>query len=255
MFFVVSKLLTFFLNPLLWLLFGLWRLATSVEPRARRRIKRTLFWGLLIFSNPLVLNGIFTLLETPRVTLSGSDSFDVAIVLGGYTKSDISDFDQLQFNLSGNRLFESLRLFHSGKARRLLLSGGSGEFAMREIPEADLVAAYLRDIHIPDSLILVENQSRTTFENAQYSKRLLDSLNLTGSRLLLVTSASHMPRARACYEKAGLRVTAYPVDHFSQKVTAKPQDWIVPELKGPYLLYILLKERVGYVVYRLKGHI
>jgi len=55
---------------------------------------------------------------------------------------------------------------------------------------------------------IVEN---ITFQNAEYSKKLLDTHGF--SRPVLVTSAFHMPRAVIQFQKVGVAVTPWPTDY------------------------------------------
>ena len=78
----------------------------------------------------------------------------------------------------------------------------------------DAVSRYLRDVGIAPNRIVLENQSRNTWENAVFTKRLIKPQR--EQRFLLVTSAWHMPRAIGIFRKAGFDVVAYPVDYRTQ---------------------------------------
>src|SRR6185436_19436748 len=100
------------------------------------------------------------------------------------------------------RLFQALELYHRGRLKKIMFSGGSGSIRYPNHKEGLYVKKYLQTIHIPDSALIIESESKNTLENARFSKKILDSLKLNGS-ILLVTSAFHMPRALACFKKAG----------------------------------------------------
>jgi uncharacterized SAM-binding protein YcdF (DUF218 family) len=82
------------------------------------------------------------------------------------------------------------------------------------VPEADLVRRFAGTLGIAPERITEERHSRTTWENAVDTGRLVQVQ--PGERWLLVTSAWHMPRAIGCFRKAGLAVTAYPVDYLTR---------------------------------------
>jgi uncharacterized SAM-binding protein YcdF (DUF218 family) len=63
---------------------------------------------------------------------------------------------------------------------------------------------------VPRERVTLENRARNTYENAIYTKELAKPR--PGERWLLVTSASHMPRAIGCFRRVGFSVEAYPVD-------------------------------------------
>ena len=102
-----------------------------------------------------------------------------------------------------------------------------------------------------------ENQSRNTYENAVYSKKMIDQLGVgspsikTGS-WLLITSATHMPRSVKIFEKQGIQIIPVPVDY----QTAYTLQWREFDLtEGAFLWNRLLHEYMGIVAYKLTGKI
>src|SRR5262249_36111498 len=73
------------------------------------------------------------------------------------------------------------------------------------LPCADLMAAFLRRLGVRQTDLIVENSSRTTYENAVESAKLLAGRRITN--IVLVTEAVHMYRAERCFRKQGLGVT------------------------------------------------
>jgi uncharacterized SAM-binding protein YcdF (DUF218 family) len=88
--------------------------------------------------------------------------------------------------------------------------------------EAPVVARVLSDLGVPREKILVEAKSRDTVENARRTKEILAGNGLR--RPLLVTSAYHMRRAVAVFEKAGIAVTPVPAGFRTWK--GKPYPWV-----------------------------
>lgn len=72
-------------------------------------------------------------------------------------------------------------------------------------------ASFLNDLGVPDNALLLEGESRTTRQNAAFTAAILRARGL--ERIILVTSASHMPRALALFEGQGLQVTPASADH------------------------------------------
>jgi uncharacterized SAM-binding protein YcdF (DUF218 family) len=94
--------------------------------------------------------------------------------------------------------------------------------------------------------IILENQSRNTFENALYTK---DLIGFAGDKpWLLVTSAFHMPRAFEIFKDRGIRVLPYPVD-FRSRTPSSEFRWDLGT--GSSQLNILLHEWIGLWTYRL----
>lgn len=83
--------------------------------------------------------------------------------------------------------------------------------------------AFLRDLGVPDEAIRLEERSRNTSQNAKFSAQWLQEQGV--GRILLVTSALHMPRAVELFETQGLAVIPAATDH---EVQERPlwQDWL-----------------------------
>lgn len=133
------------------------------------------------------------------------------VLLGGSVEaSDSISRGRLVANESAERVLDTIQLAHRYPQARILISGGGGTVFGDGAAEAPIIAEYFKSIGIDPARIVVEGRSRTTLENALYSRDLVRPRE--GERWLLVTSAWHMPRAIAVFEKAGFAVTAYPVD-------------------------------------------
>lgn len=142
------------------------------------------------------------------------------------------------------RLRYAARL-HRVSGLPLLISGG---LHYGEPPsEAGLMADVLqRDFAVATRWR--EERSRTTWENAQFSAELLREQGIR--RVVLVTQAAHMPRARWCFERAGLEVVAAPLG-FLGVANARPLGGWLPEGKALWQSTRLLNEALGQVVYPL----
>ena len=115
---------------------------------------------------------------------------------------------------AADRVWHAARLFHAGKAPLLVLSGGGGGGDTPSAdPEAEAMRLFLHDLGVPDSAMLLERRSGNTRQNASLTAALLAQRGVT--RVLLVTSALHMARARAHFEAAGLAVVPVATDHES----------------------------------------
>lgn len=92
---------------------------------------------------------------------------------------------------------------------RLVFSGGSARVLRPDLREADQAARILAHLGVDLHRVTLERESRTTYENVVFSKRLVNPK--PGETWILVTSAAHMPRAVGTFRKAGWPVIAYPV--------------------------------------------
>jgi uncharacterized SAM-binding protein YcdF (DUF218 family) len=79
--------------------------------------------------------------------------------------------------------------------------------------ESDFAPGLMAELGIDPARVIFERDSRNTYENALYTKRLAEPG--PDEVWLLVTSAFHMPRAVGVFRQAGWRVVPYPVDYQS----------------------------------------
>jgi uncharacterized SAM-binding protein YcdF (DUF218 family) len=154
-------------------------------------------------------------------------------------------------NGAADRAVLAARLFRAGRVRSILISGGNLPWQRAREPEGDQVARLLQEWGVPRQSIIVENQSRTTFENAARSKPLWDAHGFSSG--LLVTSAFHMPRALAVFRRAGYWVIPAPADFrggppFEGGVLA-----FLPDAAALETSTIALREWFGLTVYHLRG--
>jgi len=257
MFFALSKILFALIRPWVWVLLLLiiaWR---SKREKVRKTALGIVFLFLLMGSNRALLNSVAALWEPMgRSVESIGESYDVGILLGGYSNGyGYPDDGRLHLNSSANRFTQALELYQQGKIKKILLSGGWGRLIGSErVSEARAGKAYLVRFGIPASDILLETESRNTRENALFSKQLLAQMP-GRERCLLITSAWHMRRASACFDKIGLPMDTYCVDYMRNT----SQSWWQDVLSfNPDLLQrweSLFKEWLGIVAYRLKGYI
>lgn len=134
----------------------------------------------------------------------------------------------------------------------VLVSGGIGtrDRAARDgtYTLADAMATALReDFGVP--VKWVERRSRDTAENAAFSAQLLRKDGVT--RIVLVSDAMHMPRAKAVFERAGLEVIAAPTMFFGKQAYSV-HAWL-PSAEGMRRSWYAVYELLGMAWYRLRG--
>jgi uncharacterized SAM-binding protein YcdF (DUF218 family) len=166
----------------------------------------------------------------PQWQIGAHAAPDGIIVLGGEAGERITALAEL------SRRFPQARLVYSGPGERI--------FAAEE-----LLKTFARLGGDP-SRITIETRSRSTFENAVYSRELIKP-NLY-ERWLLVTSAMHMPRAIGSFRHAGFRVEAYPVEFDTGDRSHVPPAFSTGS-KALSKLDIAMREWIALVAYRLMG--
>lgn len=207
------------------------------------------FGGLLAMSLPVVVEHAARALER-EPALAPADWPGLAgqaqaiVVLGAGRERD-SAWQTPQPGLMANERLRYAARLAKASGLPLLTSGG---LHYGEPPsEAAIMAESLRrDYHVETRW--QEGHSRTTWENAVDSARILSAEGVT--RVVLVTQAWHMPRARWCFERQGLRVIAAPVGSLAEP-TPRPLDGWLPESRAVWQNGMLLNEAIGLLAYPL----
>ena len=236
MFFTLSKLLLFIIQPIVWLVVLVSWAYLSKNDKKRRFILRGCFWMVILMTNPLISNRVFYAWEFPATPIADLKGiYDVGIVLGGYADFELYPInDRLNFNQSANRFTDAFWLYKRGIIKKILLTGGDGRLIGEKMNEADKARALLLELGVPESDILLENQSANTRENAVFTKTLLEKQGLANARLMLITSAFHMRRSIGCYKKVGLNFTPFASHFFATRLQWDTISTIIPDNKAFY---------------------
>lgn len=182
----------------------------------RRWLRRLLLAPILI----VVLAALGYALAGPLLTVrSEVTSADLIIVLGGETP---------------RRVEAAVDLYRRGVAKYFIVSGSG---------DAPIIRRYLREAGVPADVILLEELSATTRENAKLTAPLLEKMHVR--RAVLVTSWFHTRRALACFQAASPEVEFHPVPAFYTWQNYTSPHW--ERFKGVYREYAkLLGYWVGY---------
>ena len=157
-----------------------------------------------------------------------------------------------------DRVWHAARLYKAGKAPRVIASGNGDRVSTLPL---------LLDFGVPESAVIVEDESRNTEENARFEERILTASDKSGTQLptandqqptkkiLLVTSAYHMRRAMLMYRKyaPSLEIIPAATDYEVTVRTIHPFRFedIWPDADIFAANSNLFKERIGYWGYRL----
>lgn len=253
MFFYLSKILAFLISPIFWVFF---LLIFSFKTKVEGRTKKLFILGLSILyisSNSFFVDELFRWYEPTPTDFDYSKKYTGAIVLGGIGSIDMR-LQKINFGHSADRLFQVLPFAYSKNIGAVIFTGGSGSIEYPDHKEAIYVKKYLKSINFPDSSIIIESNSRNTYENALFSKRIVDSINSNGN-YLLVTSAYHMPRSIAVFKKAGYKnITPFITNKVSGGRRFTFDHLFIPNPDALYSLQFLIHEWVGFLAYKIKGY-
>lgn len=257
MFFYASKVIFFFLQPsnLGFLLVAIgWLWARFHPERGGSRFAPMLALGYIALVGFLPIGNFLLLPLENRFGdhLPAPPAGDVAgiIILGGFEDGWVSaGRGGLAVNEAAERLTEAVRLARALPEAKVVFTGGIGGLVWGE-DVGEPVHRYLRDVGIDEQRIVIEHLSRTTYENAIFTRDILQPR--PGTRWLLVTSAFHMPRSVGTFRAAGFDVVPYPVDF---RMRGPGDLWRPFGAIGGGLERIDLaaKEWIGLVAYRLSG--
>ena len=253
--FIAAKFLAFLTQPLAWT--GLLVLASVLCIRKRPAWGIRLGWTalalLLILGCEPLPDALLRRLEARYPALPATtplNAYTGVIVLGGALEPGYvwTVPNQSALNDAAERMTEVLPLLRRQPSLRVLFTGGSGELFGENLPEADRAKRFFTSQGIAADQLLYESASRTTFENATFSKTV-PGVDCT-KPWLLVTSAWHMPRSMAAFQAAGWNVTAYPVDFRAGEQTP----WTQYNMDGGVRKWkTALHEWLGLLAYLLTG--
>ncbi len=254
-FFVISKLVGLAIRAETWLVLLL-ALAILALWRGRTRLAGALlgavFAAVLALTILPVGHWAITPLEARHPFNPTLDAPpDGIIVLGGAVETRSWRVTGLvHLNDAGERMTEGAQLALRFPEARVILAGGGAVIdpeAGNRASEADTMAALMTGLGIAPERLILEEKSRNTAENALFSFDLAKPA--PGQTWLLVTSASHMPRAMETFERAGWTgLIAWPVDFSGPPGVAPRLRWDLA--LNLYYLNRAVKEYVGILAYR-----
>ena len=235
-------------------------LATANLWRKRRETRRRLLLLtiplalFLVWCMPVVSHLALGSLEWPYPPLKERpDDAEAIVVLGGWVR--VEDEEGTRYELGGDarsRCREAARVYRQGKPLPIVISGGKVDpdapgpavaVAMREF--------LLEEKHVPARDLIVEDGSRTTYENAVETCRLLGERGI--QKVILITDAGSLRRATACFRKQGYECVPCGCRYHG------PMDWsahaFLPDLNAAGGTQEAFHEWLGIAWYRLHGRL
>ena len=247
MLFVLSKILLFLIRPFIWAIILFIIAIFTGSSRKKKRLFLSSLFIILFFSNSFIVGSVLNIYEVKYPPMA---KYDVGILLGGFSNVNKRN-NSVQFGWAGDRLLQGVSLYKKGVINKILVTGGNSNLIDNKLKEADLTFNYLKQIGIPDSAILIENQSRNTLENASLSYKLIEKQK-PKAKLLVITSAWHIPRAKVIFSKYFKNATYYPTN-FLGKTEYDFSDYIVPSTEALSNWDLLFKEWIGILVDKFRG--
>ena len=146
-----------------------------------------------VLGRPLILR------HTPR-----GNGADAIVILGCALRADGSLSGPLE-----ERVRAGAEAYRSGLAPVVCATGGVPLGASVDRPEAHAMRTRLVELGVPETAILIEDASRSTFENASACAALLHPRGIR--RVWLVTQPFHSRRAARHFRRAGFAALGFPI--------------------------------------------
>lgn len=235
--------------PTSLILLGLWGLwLQRRRPVLGRALTGVSLAALLLLSLPLTAAALMARLEPPALpdAARGVGEAQAVVILGGGVADGSPEW--------GGDTVSPITLqrarYGAWLARRtglpVLVTGAAPKDGHRG------EAALMRDLLTQEFDVPVrwfDEQARTTAGNAREAAKLLQASGV--QRVVLVTSAFHMPRAQRVFEQAGLQVLPAPTGYYGYR--DGPFSWadLVPSGDGLRVSYVALREMAAGLMYRL----
>ncbi len=206
---------------------------------------------LYIISTPIFSNNFFKLVEGNeyRKPISTIDSADAIVVLSGMLEiNEVGDSTYVEWG-DPDRFYGGIALFKAGKAQKLVFTGGKMPWDKARKTEGEVLKEYAMSNGVPSENILVTKEVENTADEATAVKELIGS----NKKIILVTSAYHIYRAKSLFEKKGFNVISFNVDY---KVAVNSKLNILhflPSTGNLQLTETGVRELIGRLFYLLKN--
>lgn len=188
--------------------------------------------------------------------VSGPPIADAILVLGGGTCPKIAPRPTVEVAEAGDRVLYAAYLFRNGKAPRILCTSGIGTGGIGPRPAAEDMAELLENLGVPKDAIVKETGSRNTHEHGSNLQPMLQEKGF--KRVLLVTSALHMPRAMGVFKRScpGIEFIPAPTDF---RAVDLELPWyrqivnLIPTPSGYVQFSETMHEYLGMAWYKVRG--
>jgi len=205
---------------------------------------------LILSSLPIISNKFIAYLEKDYqpIEVAEIENVDAIVVLSGMIRV-VGDEENLKYEFtdSVDRFFAGLDLFNNNKAPILILTRGKMPWSIG-IAEGEYLKELAIKYGISEENIILTDEVQNTDQEAKAIKKILTNDN---ARIILVTSAFHMPRAEKVFKAANINVIPFPVDFQNSKSKTTIMGFI-PSAEALFDTSHFVREMIGRVYYNLK---
>lgn len=254
MFFAVSKIGWYLLQPLVGILVlqlgGILFLALRMPKTGFTLLGLGTLALVVATLTPLGLLMMSTLENRfPRPKLP--ENVAGIVVLGGSFDTRVAmTRGEVELNDASDRVTGAMALAIRYPNAKVVFSGGSAAMFAEDVSESSVAQRFFASLGLAPERLILEDRSRNTFENAVFSKQIAQPE--PGQTWLLVTSASHMPRAVGCFRQAGFDVVPVPVDY---QTPSGSYVWVpsTATIRNVEKIHFAIREYLGLFAYWMSG--
>jgi len=205
---------------------------------------------LLVCASPWFANGVARWVEGPYVWRSPQQapSVDAVVVLSGMLTTHLQDQMPHWEWGDADRFWAGVALMRADRAPTLVFTGGRLPWSATTETEGQVLRGFAERTGVAADRVMVSAEAANTAQEAGAVRRALPQ----AKRVLLVTSAFHMPRAQRLFEAQGFEVEAWPVDYRQKHDAFTPMD-LLPQAEDLKRTSMMWRELLGRWYYRLKS--
>jgi uncharacterized SAM-binding protein YcdF (DUF218 family) len=202
---------------------------------------------LYVFSTPIFAGNFFKLIEgtEPRKTPKDMPNAEAIVVLSGMINQIKSTDGVYPEWIDPDRFFAGIDLYKSGKAPKIIFTNGKLPWENSKNTEGDILKQFALGYGVPDSAILLTGNVENTADEAKAVGKLMGKWK----RIILVTSAYHMPRAKQNFESQDFIVQPFKVDFKVDQLNGLTFMDFLPDADSFRLLNTGYRELIGRVIY------
>lgn len=238
--------------PIFWILIVLTLILYKKRKKTSQITFRIALLWLFIISTPFIPDMLIKNLETQHSPVSNEilnnlkDSVNILVLGGSHIDDEILPANSQLSESSLARLVEGIRIHNQLKYSTLITSG---YLKTSNISNAKVQADAALSLGIDSTSIRIQETPTNTWQEALIYKQTFGD----SSKLILVTSAAHLPRAMMLFKKAGLNPIAAPADY----LVKSRKKWFfffwIPSSGNIEKMESAIHEYVGMAWYMLKG--
>lgn len=228
--------------------------------QAARRLCFALALGvLLVCGNGLVVHRMVRALEWQHLPPDPVPSADAVVILSGGMRAQNYPRPTVEVSETGDRVLYGAELYRRGKAPVVISTGGVGPGSVARRPEAEDMADLLEMVGVPRPAVVLETESQNTHDHALNLCPMFVERRI--GRVLLVTSAMHMPRSLAVFRRGCPQVDYVPAPTDFRATRPLSGAWyrtaaaMLPTPRNLMEFSDATHEYIGMLYYRLRGWI